>query len=82
MEAPTEFLRSSLARAAVEIVALDHDSVRRRLPLDPLEPRHRPARDLGEPERERRRLALLGDAVLGDVAVEVGQPEGGLIRHA
>jgi len=37
----------------LEGVALDHDSVRRRLRLDLLELRYRTAGPLGEPERER-----------------------------
>jgi hypothetical protein len=49
---------------------LDHDPVRRLLSLDLLEPRHLPARDLGDPKCERRRVVSLGDAVLFDVAVE------------
>jgi len=40
---------------SLEVVALDHDAGRRRLPLDLLEPWHRPARYLGDPERERSR---------------------------
>jgi hypothetical protein len=59
------------ADLALEVVALDHDTVRRLLPLDLFEPRHRAARDVGDPQRERRRIVLLGDAVLVDVAVEV-----------
>jgi hypothetical protein len=49
--------------------------------FDPLEPRRRPARHFGDPERQRGRVVLLGDAVLLDVAVEVGQVEGGVIAH-
>jgi hypothetical protein len=33
-----------------------------------------PPRDLGDPERERLRMVLLRDAVLGDLAVEADQP--------
>jgi hypothetical protein len=40
--------------------------------LDLLEARHWPARALGDPVGERLRPVLLGDVVLGDVAVEVG----------
>jgi hypothetical protein len=44
-----------------------------RLQAHLLEPRLRPACERGDPERERGRVLLLGDAVLGDVAVEVVQ---------
>ena len=65
--------------AALEVVALDHDPVCRLLPLDFLEPGHRPAGDLRDPEGESGRPVLLRDAVLLDVAVEVGQSEGGVL---
>ena len=68
---PNQHLARPIEPARSEVVALDHDPVRRRLPLDLLEPGHRPAGDFGDPEGERGRLVLLGDAVLGDVAVEV-----------
>jgi hypothetical protein len=61
------------ASECLEVVALDHDPVRRLLPLDLLEPRHRPARGLGDPEGEGGRVVLPEDAVLGDVAVEVAE---------
>jgi hypothetical protein len=67
---------------SLEVVDLDHDAVRGLLPLDRLEPRHRPTCYLGDPERESGRIVLPWDAVLLDVAVEVGQAEGGLIQYA
>ena len=72
-------LSASLARSSyfqparlLEVVASMTTPVRRRLPLDLLEPRSRPASPLGKPERERGRVVLLWDAALLDVAVEVG----------
>jgi hypothetical protein len=50
--------------------------------LDLLEPRHRPARALGDPERKRGRIVLLGDTVLLDVAVELGQGESRVVTHS
>jgi hypothetical protein len=44
----------------LEVVALDYDPVRPVLPLDLLEPWHRPACLLRDPESERRRVALSG----------------------
>jgi hypothetical protein len=55
---PEAWLHPSLA--ALEVVALDHDPARRRHPLDLLEPWHRIARPLGDPEGERGRIVLAG----------------------
>jgi hypothetical protein len=56
----TNYPRGSQAAERLEVVALDHHAVRRRLSFNLLEPRHRPARNLGDPECERRRVVLLG----------------------
>jgi hypothetical protein len=63
----------------LEVVALDHDPVRRRLPFNLHEAEHRPAGLLDDPEGERGRVVLLRNAMLLEVAVEVGQVERGFI---
>ena len=68
-----------MADLCLEVVALDHDPVRRRLTFDLLEARHRPARNVRDLEGERGRVVLLRNAMLPDVAVEVGQVERGFI---
>jgi hypothetical protein len=73
MDASMESTNRSSPSSVLEVVALDHNPVRRRYPLDLLGAEHRPAADFGDPEGERGRVVLLGDAVLGDVAVEVIQ---------
>jgi hypothetical protein len=51
--------------------------------LDLLEPRAPARQSLSDPEGKGRRIVLLGDPVLLDVAIEVGKAEGGLcVIHA
>jgi hypothetical protein len=53
------------SQPVLEVVAFDHDTVRRLFPFDLLKPRHRPACDLGDPESSRSRVLRSGRADVG-----------------